>query len=126
MNFSENLKIIRNEKQLTQEKLAELLSVSRQAVSKWESGQGYPEIDKLVKLSDLFEISLDELIREPSNQSITQSDSSRAKNSTKRIIIEKQTATLFGIEFDPDIALKMFWAGTMLGAFAAATYYLTS
>ena len=112
MSFSENLKSIRKEKQLTQENLAELLNVSRQAISKWESGQGYPEIDKLVKLSDLFEISLDELIREPSNQS----DSSSAKNSTNRIIIEKQMASLFGIEFNPDIALKMFWGGAMLGA----------
>ncbi len=38
--------------------------MSRQAVSKWESGQTYPEIDKLIKLSDLFEITLDDLVRD--------------------------------------------------------------
>lgn len=42
MSFSENLKQFRNEKQLSQEELAEMLGVSRQAVSKWEQGIGYP------------------------------------------------------------------------------------
>lgn len=64
MNFSEKLQILRKEKGLSQEKLAELLSVSRQAVSKWESGQTYPEIEKLIVLSDLFEITLDDLLRD--------------------------------------------------------------
>ena len=114
MNFSENLKIIRNEKQLTQEKLAELLNVSRQAISKWESGQGYPEIDKLVKLSEIFEVSLDELMIEPPNQLNSQSDRKPATEPTNKI--EKQTVTLYGVEVDPAIALKMFWGGAMLGA----------
>lgn len=43
MNFAEKLKLLRKERNITQEELAELLSVSRQAVSKWESGTGYPE-----------------------------------------------------------------------------------
>lgn len=64
MKFSEKLQILRKEKGLSQEKLAELLSVSRQAVSKWESGQTYPEIEKLIVLSDLFEITLDDLLRD--------------------------------------------------------------
>ena len=49
MSFSENLKQIRKEHHLSQEELAELLDVSRQAVSKWEQGQGYPEVEKLLK-----------------------------------------------------------------------------
>ena len=44
MSFAENLKQIRKEKNISQEKLAELLGVSRQAVSKWEQGIGYPEV----------------------------------------------------------------------------------
>lgn len=124
MNFSENLKIIRNEKQLTQEKFAELLNVSRQAISKWESGQGYPEIDKLVKLSEIFEVSLDELMIKPANQLNSQSDKNTPNEPTNKM--EKQTVTLYGIEVYPGIALKVFWGGTMLGAFAAATYYFTS
>lgn len=64
MSFSEKLQKLRKDKGLSQEQLAELLNVSRQAVSKWESGQTYPEIDKLIKLSDLFNVTLDELVRD--------------------------------------------------------------
>ena len=62
MSFSENLKQIRIEHHLSQEELAELLDVSRQAVSKWEQGQGYPEVEKLLLLSAKMNISLDELM----------------------------------------------------------------
>lgn len=48
MKLSENLKNIRKENNLSQEQLAEKLGVSRQAVSKWESGQSYPEMDKVL------------------------------------------------------------------------------
>ena len=46
--FSENLKKIRKEQNLSQEELADQLGVSRQAISKWESGQAYPEMDKII------------------------------------------------------------------------------
>ena len=49
MNLSENLKKIRKEHNLSQEQLAEKLNVSRQSVSKWESGQAYPEMDKMIQ-----------------------------------------------------------------------------
>ena len=62
MSFSENLKQIRKEHHLSQEELAELLDVSRQAVSKWEQGQGYPEVEKLLLLSSKLNISLDVLM----------------------------------------------------------------
>ena len=62
MSFSENLKQIRREHHLSQEELAELLDVSRQAVSKWEQGQGYPEVEKLLLLSKKLNISLDTLM----------------------------------------------------------------
>ncbi|MGM9986090.1 MAG: helix-turn-helix domain-containing protein [Bacillaceae bacterium] len=71
MSFSDKLQTLRKEKGLSQEQLAEILDVSRQAVSKWESGQTYPEIDKLIKISDLFQISLDELLKEKSTPSET-------------------------------------------------------
>ena len=48
MSFEENLKQLRKEKQLSQEELAEILDESRQAVSKWEQGSGYPEVEKLL------------------------------------------------------------------------------
>lgn len=62
MSFAENLRKLRKDKQLSQEKLAEMLDVSRQAVSKWEQGIGYPEAEKLLLLSDLLDISLDDLM----------------------------------------------------------------
>ena len=62
MSFSENLKQIRKEHHLSQEELAELLGVSRQAVSKWEQDQGYPEVEKLILLSRKLNISLDALM----------------------------------------------------------------
>lgn len=62
MSFSENLQAIRKKNQLSQEELAELLGVSRQAVSKWELGEGYPEVDKLLILSNKLNISLDSLM----------------------------------------------------------------
>lgn len=63
MSFSEKIRKLRKDKGLSQEQLAEILNVSRQSVSKWESGQSYPEIDKLIVLSDLFGITIDELVK---------------------------------------------------------------
>ena len=62
MSFAKNLKQLRKEKQLSQEELAEILDVSRQAVSKWEQGIGYPEVEKLLLLSRELSVSLDSLM----------------------------------------------------------------
>lgn len=62
MSFAENLKILRKEKHLSQEQLAEIMDVSRQAVSKWEQGSGYPETEKLIALAERLEVSLDLLL----------------------------------------------------------------
>ncbi|MBP5170412.1 MAG: helix-turn-helix transcriptional regulator [Oscillospiraceae bacterium] len=62
MSFSENLQAIRKKNQLSQEELAELLGVSRQAVSKWELGEGYPEVEKLLLISKKLNVSLDSLM----------------------------------------------------------------
>ena len=64
MNFAQKLQKRRKEVGFSQEQLAFELNVSRQAVSKWESGQGYPEVEKLIQLSELLGISLDELMKE--------------------------------------------------------------
>ena len=62
MSFADNLKQLRKEKQLSQEELAEMLDVSRQAISKWEQGIGYPEVEKLLLLSHKLNVSLDSLM----------------------------------------------------------------
>ncbi len=62
MGFCEKLQQLRKQKGLTQEQLAEELFVSRTAISKWESGKGYPNIDSLKSISKLFAVSIDDLL----------------------------------------------------------------
>ena len=62
MEFNEKLQELRKSRGLTQEELAEALFVSRTAVSKWESGRGYPSIDSLKAIAGFFSISIDELL----------------------------------------------------------------
>ena len=64
MIFSEKLQLIRKNQGLTQEELAEKLDVSRQAVAKWESGQVYPDICNLIQISNLFNVTVDYLVRD--------------------------------------------------------------
>ena len=63
MSFRDNLLYLRDSRNMTQEHLAMLLGVTRQAVSKWESGASTPDMDKLVRLCEIFEVDLDEMIR---------------------------------------------------------------
>lgn len=63
MGFSENLQNLRKIKNMSQEQLAEKLEVSRQAVSKWESGSGYPETEKLITICEIFDCSMDNLLK---------------------------------------------------------------
>ena len=62
MKFNENLKYLRKEAKLTQEQLAEKLNVSRQAVTKWESGQSLPDIQNLKEMADMFGVTMDALV----------------------------------------------------------------
>lgn len=62
MDLANNLQELRRKKGLTQEELAEVLGVSRQAVSKWELGEGYPEVEKLVALAKALGVSVDRLL----------------------------------------------------------------
>ena len=64
MKFNENLMSIRKMKGLSQEELGMELQVSRQTISKWESGQSYPDFQRLVMLSDYFDMTLDELVKD--------------------------------------------------------------
>jgi len=61
MSFNEKLQKLRKENKYSQEELADLLDVTRQSVSKWESGQTYPEMDKLLAICKIFNCSLDDL-----------------------------------------------------------------
>ena len=63
MAFSDNLQFIRAQAGVTQEQLAEQLNVSRQSVSKWESGTSFPEMDTLLRICDLYDVNMDTLLR---------------------------------------------------------------
>lgn len=63
MDFSEKLLTLRKARDLTQEQLAEKLNVSRQSVSKWESGQAVPELEKIVAMSAVFDVTTDYLLK---------------------------------------------------------------
>ena len=62
MTFAENVKMLRKQAGMSQEQLAEKLGVSRQAVTKWETGAGIPDIENIMAISMLFDISIDDLL----------------------------------------------------------------
>ena len=63
MNLGETIYRLRTDKQMSQGELAEMLEVSRQSISKWENNSAVPELEKLLRLSEIFEVSLDELVK---------------------------------------------------------------
>ncbi|MFA6937106.1 MAG: DUF5680 domain-containing protein [Treponema sp.] len=64
MIFPEKMQLLRKSKGYTQESLAEVLNVSRQAIAKWEAAQGYPDISNLIKLSEVFCVTVDFLVKD--------------------------------------------------------------
>lgn len=64
MKFGENLYNLRKSAKMSQEKLAEKMNVSRQSVSKWENGESYPEMEKIMKLCDIFHCKINDLVHE--------------------------------------------------------------
>ena len=64
MNFGENLKRLRKEKNISQEKLAEKVGVSRQSVSKWETGDAYPEMSNILALCSIFHCNINDLVND--------------------------------------------------------------
>lgn len=100
MTFGEKLSRARKEYNYTQEQLAEILGVSRQSISKWESDIAYPETDKLIKMGKLFECTMDYLL----NEDITEKQSTVPagtetvwKKLKKQFHERKSTKTVFGM-----------------------------
>jgi transcriptional regulator with XRE-family HTH domain len=69
MKFKDKLQLLRKQKGISQKKLAENIGISRQAVAKWELGKSYPDMSKLIMLSDLFKISIDKLVKDYDDES---------------------------------------------------------
>ena len=114
MKFNERLMALRKKRGLSQEELGFELGVSRQTVSKWESGQSYPDFQRLVLLADYFDISLDELVRgldvgdvRALNESEKQLSSIYADVEEGKAVMRKYIRVLLGI----GAAILAFFAG---------------
>ncbi|MBU3129090.1 DUF5680 domain-containing protein [Clostridium tagluense] len=92
MSFQEQLQILRKEKGLSQEKLAEMLGISRQAVAKWEVGRSYPDIAKLIALSDFFKVSIDKLVNDYEENCRLSIEQNKADSINEKIIEFLRTA----------------------------------
>ena len=99
MEFSEKLQELRKQKNLTQDELANALFVSRTAVSKWESGRGYPSIDSLRTIAGYFSLTIDELLS--SDELLT-----LAQNGNKQNLIHLKDL-VFGL-LDISVAILIF------------------
>lgn len=86
MEFNEKLQELRKQKGLTQEELANALYVSRTAVSKWESGRGYPNIDSLKAIAKFFSVSIDELLTGGEALSIAEEDNKQKQQKSRSLI----------------------------------------
>lgn len=80
MEFNEKLQQLRKQKEITQEELAVAIYVSRTAISKWESGRGYPSIDSLKALSNFFGVTIDELLPGEELLIIAEEDTNQKRN----------------------------------------------
>ena len=90
MTFAEKFSKLRRAQNYTQEQFADLLGVSRQSVSKWESGAAYPETEKLIKIGEMFDCSIDYLLKD-SIEDMSPTPLSEAKPKKKRGIVAAVT-----------------------------------
>ncbi len=104
MEFNEKLQQLRKQKEITQEELAEALYVSRTAISKWESGRGYPSIDSLKALSKFFGVTIDELLSGDELLVIAEEDTNQKQNYFRDLV--------FGLL---DICIAMFFFVPLFG-----------
>ena len=107
MEFNEKLQELRKQKGFTQEELAELLFVSRTAVSKWESGRGYPNIDSLKAISKLFSVTIDELLSGNELLSIAEEENKNKESSIKSLVFGLLDTSAVMLLFLPFFAQKV-------------------
>lgn len=124
MKISENLQNLRKQQQLSQEQLANLLGISRQSVSKWESGDSCPETDKLIALCELFHCSLDELVM---GQIVTKAESSSPESSSQeqKNILHQYDLLMnkFGIAIAAGVGIILLGITILLGILSLSEYY---
>lgn len=92
MEFNEKLQELRKQRGLTQEELAQSLYVSRTAISKWESGRGYPNIDSLKAIAKFFGVTIDELLSGDELLTIAEEDNKQKGKHKSNIGISAEPA----------------------------------
>lgn len=97
MRIGDQLKKARKDKNMTQEEVAEKIFVSRQSISNWENNKTYPDIGNVIALSDLYEISLDELLKGSDNFMKHLEESTDIVKSNRKLIFFIILALLFMI-----------------------------
>ena len=114
MDISEKILKLRKANNMTQEQLAEQLQVSRQAVSKWESGQAVPDADKLPAMSDLFHVTIDYLLKPSEIDEL----------SIKTEILEKQQQEMIQKERKRDAFFHCLFSCLAIYLIAFAVYFI--
>ena len=129
MELNEKLLELRKQKGLTQAELAEILFVSRTAVSKWESGRGYPNIDSLKAIAKFFGITIDELLSGEELLTIAEEDSRNKENRLRDLVfgsLDCSTAMLFFLPFFGQKAPPVIQAVSLLSLTEAKLYLRTA
>ena len=107
MEFNEKLQELRKQKGLTQEEVADLLYVSRTAISKWESGRGYPNIESLKRIAKVFSVTVDELLSNGELLSIAEQDNKQKQNSLRDLCFGLLDVSVLLLYFLPFFAQKV-------------------
>ena len=106
MEFHEKLQELRKKRGLTQEELAEALYVSRTAISKWESGRGYPNIESLKALAKFFGVTVDSLLSADEALTIAEEDNKRKETRFRNVIYGLLDLSIAMLLFLPFFAEK--------------------
>lgn len=125
MEFNKKLQELRKQKGLTQEDLAEMLHVSRTAISKWESGRGYPNIDSLKAIATLFSVTIDELLSNTELLSIAQEDNKQKEKHTRNLVfglLDISVAIFFFLPFFGQKAGEIIEEVSLLSLLEIPTY----
>ncbi len=117
MDFSEKLLTLRKANNLTQEELAEKLDVSRQSVSKWESGQATPDLEKIVEISAVFDVTTDYLLKSSEIDDLSVKTEMLEKQQQMMLVREQRQKQIFGCIMYALVVYLVFFAVYFIGHF---------
>lgn len=117
MDFSEKLLTLRKANNLTQEQLAEKLEVSRQSVSKWESGQAAPELEKIIAISAIFNVTTDYLLKSSEIDDLSVKTEMLEKQQQSMLIREQKQRQVLGCAMYAIAIYLIFFAVYAVGHF---------